>query len=672
MEREDAILQGLLELAEKTEINNSYQKPYEITKDTDIWFVMLPQWSHFLPPFNLARLSSILLEEGYFTKCLDLNIKAWNISRPYIDELGYDPWDGSWTFKWKGDNYWNELHKYFSDFFNQALEEIVKAKPKVIGFTVYWTNTVLVLWMKRELKKRLPDTIFVAGGPSSHSDAERLRNNFDVTVVGEAEKIIVSLLDSIEDGTLDKTTFPLKLTQPFNERIDLNIHPIPNYSDFDTNDYKIPNGMISEFSRGCVAKCTFCEETHFWNFRQRGYLSLVDELEHLNKQFGFNGVWFVDSLVNGSIKELRAFAEEVVNRNLKIQWFGFARHDGRMDLEYLKLLKASGCVALQYGSESGSNKVLIDINKRVTREEMEQNFIDGHIAGVLANTSWIIGFPTETINDFVDTLTLIWRNRNTSIANIISSTRFHLGSQTIVGQNPKKFGIMHSLYENCHIREDLTMGLPQLTVRSKCWTMFLEELKSNRTISFLPRPDFKKYHYSLKYNDRKRLTPVDFETFDYKIYNTDNPWIDSIINEPFGFFRFLWKSRGGYKLQLNFSKELQQNEYGPSLSPDLSGRMIFEIDDLGNWIYDVDLKYIQLENAWTTLPKSYYFGEESSIKRARKHAKPEWGIDGITKEDYTELCLKTEELNKSLDLSFEIQENLKASWVIKKQDKNLF
>lgn len=183
-------------------------------------------------------------------------------------------------------------------------------------------------------------------GPSSHSDADFLQNNFDVVVVGEAEKIILSLLDSIEDDTLDKSTFPLKLTQPFNERINLNIHPIPNYSDFDTNDYKIPNGMISEFSRGCVAKCTFCQETHFWNFRQRGYLSLVDELEHLNKQFGFNGVWFVDSLVNGSIKELKSFAEEVVKRELKIQWFGYARHDGRMDVEYLKLLKSSGCVAI--------------------------------------------------------------------------------------------------------------------------------------------------------------------------------------------------------------------------------------------------------------------------------------------------------------------------------------
>ena len=159
--------------------------------------------------------------------------------------------------------------------------------------------------------------------------------------------------------------------------------------------------MISEFSRGCVAKCTFCEETHFWNFRQRGYLSLVDELEHLNKQFGMNAVWFVDSLVNGSIKELRMFCEEVVKRNLKIQWFGFGRHDKRMDLEYMNLLKASGCVGFQYGSESGNNRVLEEINKRITKEDMEQNFIDGAIAGIESITGWIISF-CRYINPYME------------------------------------------------------------------------------------------------------------------------------------------------------------------------------------------------------------------------------------------------------------------------------
>ena len=107
----------------------------------------------------------------------------------------------------------------------------------------------------------------------------------------------------------------------------------------------------------------------------------------------------------------------------------------------MHLLKASGCVGFQYGSESGNNRVLDEINKRITKEDMEQNFIDGAIAGVESITGWIISFPTEKTNDFVDTLTLIWRNRNTSITNLIAGTRFHYGPNTIVAQNPPKFGL---------------------------------------------------------------------------------------------------------------------------------------------------------------------------------------------------------------------------------------
>lgn len=68
MQREDAILQGLLELAEKTEVNNSYKIPYEITKETDMWFVMLPQWSHFLPPFAQRKIIFHIIRRGILYK----------------------------------------------------------------------------------------------------------------------------------------------------------------------------------------------------------------------------------------------------------------------------------------------------------------------------------------------------------------------------------------------------------------------------------------------------------------------------------------------------------------------------------------------------------------------------------------------------------------------------
>lgn len=673
MEREDAILEGLLKLAKKTTVNNSYQIPYEITKDTDMWFVMLPQWSHYLPPFNIARLSSILLEQGYHTRCLDLNIKAWNIFRPHVDEYGIDPWDGSWTFKWKTDEYWEELHPHFEELFLTAIEEIVKAKPKVIGFTVYWTNTQLVLWMKNILKERLPDTIFVGGGPSSQSDAARLLQNFDILVVGEAEKIILSLLNSIEDNSLDKSKLPQLLTQPFDERIDLNIHPIPNFSDFDVNEYKIPNATISEFSRGCTAKCTFCEETHFWNFRQRGYLSLVDELEHLYNQYGMTGVWFMDSLVNGSLKELKMFSEEVVKRKLPLQWFGFARHDGRMDLEYLQILKDGGCVGMQFGSETGSNKVLEDMKKRVTKEEMEQNFIDCAKVGIEGNTSWVISFPTESILDFVDTITLIWRNRNTSIANIIGGTRFFANSQAIVGQNFKRFELYPFMFEECHIREDLTMGKPQILIRSKTWSIFQHELVANRPITYLPRPNLKSKHYSVKYNNRKLQNNVEFESeFDYNIYNTGNPWKDSCVNQPFGFFRFLWKARGGYEMTIMFNQKDDYTEYGPSLDTNLEGELNFKISDSGKWTYKVDLKFTQRDNAYAPWPWEFYTGQTASILRARKFAKAETGMDGWTDEMVLENNKQIKHMNDNVNLSFEVHETLEGDWAIKKETKSLF
>ena len=71
-------------------------------------------------------------------------------------------------------------------------------------------------------------------------------------------------------------------------------------------------------------------------------------------------------MVNGNLKELRAFAKGIVAKGLKIKWTGYARCDGRMDLAYLQDLADSGCIALNYGCESGSQKVLDDIDKGVT------------------------------------------------------------------------------------------------------------------------------------------------------------------------------------------------------------------------------------------------------------------------------------------------------------------
>ena len=75
----------------------------------------------------------------------------------------------------------------------------------------------------------------------------------------------------------------------------------------------------------------------------------------------------------------------------------YARCDGRMDDEYFKDIAEGGCIMLNFGCESGSQKVLDDMAKGVTTKEMEDNFDSCKEYGVYAVTNWIVGFQQRSM-----------------------------------------------------------------------------------------------------------------------------------------------------------------------------------------------------------------------------------------------------------------------------------
>ena len=85
---------------------------------------------------------------------------------------------------------------------------------------------------------------------------------------------------------------------------------------------------------------------------------MLAEIETLYYEKGTDIVWFIDSLVNGNLNELRAFCKGIIAKGMKIHWTGYARCDGRMDLAFYQDLADSGCHMLNYGIESGSQAVL--------------------------------------------------------------------------------------------------------------------------------------------------------------------------------------------------------------------------------------------------------------------------------------------------------------------------
>ena len=643
------------------------------TKNTKLLLLLLPEWATMFPPFNMARLSAVAKGAGYESKCIDLNVKAFN----YMKEndncgLDYSPWDGAREWKWTGQNYYEDLHERLEPLFTSYIEQIVEYAPDVVGFTTYYCNYEPTSWMAGELKKVLPNSVFVLGGSDAHKELRDINPAFDYIVRGEGEGIILNILDNVEKGIrFDEMQI---LQQPEGERLNLSGFPTPDYSHFDFNEYQIPNGVNSELSRGCVAKCTFCEETHFWKYRQRQALDILNELRYLYYEKGTDVVWFIDSLVNGNLSELMGFCKGVIAAGMKIHWTGYCRCDGRMDLEYYQMLADSGCAMLNYGIESGSQKVLDDMDKKVTVAEMEQNFRDGAKVGVGAFTNWIVGFPTEQYQDFADTLTFLWRNRNMNIINISPGFGFGLGMNTVAGQNPDRFNILHHKYLDGVITKDFRLSKFHILNRMKSFFIFVQNLITENPIHIPQRPNIPMFHYTLKFLDPTVQKEIEYEQFDYDIIKPNiSPFADSLVNEMFVLFRMIWRTRGGFHMTVKYDEELDMMEFGGRNAGPYWATHDFTIDDDGNWTYDATFKFVQppsiTDPGDPMLPRSPFFAQDYSretvnaAKRAKKLAKPtEWGVEGRDHIQFMALLEEEKMLNETVDFTFDYAWSGKGKW----------
>lgn len=651
------------------------------TRKTKLVLVLCPEWSAKFPPFNLCRLSGIAKSSGYETTVIDLNIRAHNEYRKDWEpnnRLPFRLWDPSASWHWLGETYKKDIHPILEPLLNSSIDEILNLKPDIVGFSMYYISEEPTKWMCAELKRRNPSIKIAIGGSNVQKNWFNFQPYYDYVVSGEGEVALLQILEEIENGVKHTETQFIK--QPENQRINLNGLPMPDYESIDFSQYEIPNGINTEFSRGCTAKCTFCEETHFWKYRQRMAVDLIEEIEWLYYNKGTDIVWFIDSLVNGNLKELRAFCKGIIAKDLKIKWTGYSRCDGRMDLEYFKDLKNSGCIMLNYGIESGSQKILNDMDKGVTIAEMEQNFKDGKAVGIYAATNWIVGFPTEDFQDFADSITFLWRNRNMNINNVGAGVGFGLGPETIVGQNPEKFNLLNHKYHNHWITKDFSKGGPHVMTRVKSFHMFLDLMTdcTETPFSYPIRHALARDHYKIKFDDPTFINEVEYEKFDYNIIKPNlNPFADTLVNEMWPFFRMLWKTRGGYEAEIYFNPNIDLKEFGTQFGPGFYvATYRFKISKEGKW--DANFKF--LFNQHVVNPDDvnfqrpeYRYGpffaqdysrmHSNTALRARRLAKPNWSTaEGRNDEEFLNLIKEEIQLNKTVDFSFKYKYKNTGLW----------
>jgi anaerobic magnesium-protoporphyrin IX monomethyl ester cyclase len=254
----------------------------------------------------------------------------------------------------------------------QIKKDVNKFSPALIGIPCFTLLRMKSFALARMLKKAMPKSPIVIGGPHATFFPEHVfeLTPADFVVSGEGDYTILELAQQLESGKnfggikgliYKDGAGKIVKNMPREQIRNLDELPTPIYDDFDMSRQKdIP--VIS--SRGCPFGCTFCSTNRFWgrNYRYRSAKNVVDEIEALVKKYSKKKILFWDDNFTLNKKRTIEICDEIIKRDLKIEFTADARVDG-IDEELLKKLKEAGCRQLNFGIESGSPTILKNISK---------------------------------------------------------------------------------------------------------------------------------------------------------------------------------------------------------------------------------------------------------------------------------------------------------------------
>jgi anaerobic magnesium-protoporphyrin IX monomethyl ester cyclase len=332
-----------------------------------------------LSPLGLGYIAAVLQNEGFRVNCLNLSFG--------IKEL-------------------------------KALEHyITQTKPKIIGFSTMTETYQNGLLLARFVKKVNPDLITVFGGPHvTFLYEETLVNDcVDIVIRREGEYTMLELAKyfvrgegSLNDikGIVYKSNGKVIRTgaRPMIQDLDALPYPVRDFLDFEDHmntDLKRARQMVIA-SRGCPGRCKFCAASALsgGRYRMRSVDNIAGELIDL-KQKGMLVVFFGDDTVVVDIPRLLKLCSLL--KELGITWGAECRVDA-MTKDLAKILKDSGCIALQFGIESGSQELLDQMRKDITLQQIEQAVKWATEAKITVACSMMIGMPEDTEKSIKQTI----------------------------------------------------------------------------------------------------------------------------------------------------------------------------------------------------------------------------------------------------------------------------
>lgn len=338
---------------------------------------------------------------------------------------------------------------------DRYVREIVQSGPRYLGWSLRGGFDPLSRSIRKRVKEETGVPIILGGAFTPFIDlkaAESLFEDecFDYLVVGAGEKALPSLLESLQDervpaGIPNVVYLEKKRLRAGKMEViaDLNQLPSPDFSQFDLDRYLTPVRILPiQTARGCYwRKCAFCSHHRIdqGNYKEWPIEKVVNILFQLKKEYVCSHFFLEDESV--SPKRARKLSEAILEQELQVRLDMRGRfEEGFDDDSLLGLMRSAGFSAVSWGLESACQKVLNAMGKG-TQKATIQRVLRKASRNRIANLCFIMcGFPSETREDFQETIDFLMEN-DAYIDRVMSSV-FAFERDAPVGQNPEKWGIV--------------------------------------------------------------------------------------------------------------------------------------------------------------------------------------------------------------------------------------
>ena len=309
-----------------------------------------------------------------------------------------------------------------SNILDYTLEDVKRELknfyPDVVGITSVTPSIPNAYAVAKTAKEIREDCTVIVGGPHvTFLPKQTLRECpfIDVVVKGEGEKTAEELMEAIEGKQPLKNVKGITFrkgngiidTEPRHFIKNIDEIPFPSRDLLPMHLYQA-NGIkytTMLTSRGCPFRCSFCSSSRlfggFW--RGRSPENVLEEIRIIYEDYGTRNVEFMDDTFTLDQKRAEKICDGIIREGWDISWGASSRVD-TLSRKLVEKMKKAGCWILFLGIESGSQKILDSIGKRITLQQVRKAVKIVKEFGIQVLGSFIIGFLRDTVETINKTI----------------------------------------------------------------------------------------------------------------------------------------------------------------------------------------------------------------------------------------------------------------------------